>query len=148
MKTVKVKYLLHSQTSVKQNKVYERFLVENEDDAQALLKAGIITGLHLTGIRKSIVEGKQVIVNENGGYCDLEGTWLLMTEKEPSKKQRAIIQAFIAQFESDLGEKDYTAIDEVLSTLIAKKSNETAMLNFLGDNIREMMVEDKLSFRY
>lgn len=69
-------------------------------------------------------------------------------EKKPSNMERTLIQAFIEQFENDLKDKDYTAIDEVLTMLITKKSNQKAMIGFLSDDVRERMIEGKLQFRY
>lgn len=68
--------------------------------------------------------------------------------KEPSNMERSLIQAFIEQFEKDLKDKDYTAIDEVLTFLIKRKGNQKAMIDFLSDNVRERMIENKLPFRY
>lgn len=70
-----MKYLLHNQATVDKDEVYERYLVKTEIDIQILLKKGIITPLHIDGMRKYIVQGEQVIVNESGGYCNAKGTW-------------------------------------------------------------------------
>jgi hypothetical protein len=82
LKTANVKYLLHSQVNVKKNQVYEKYLVQTEADIQALLKAGIITKLHVKGMRDYITKGEDVIVNDSGGYCNMKGTWEFVNEPE------------------------------------------------------------------
>lgn len=67
---------------------------------------------------------------------------------EPNKKQRALIQALIMQIEDDLKDRDYEALDELFCCLLRKKANENAMLNYLGDDTRELMIEGKLPFKY
>lgn len=68
--------------------------------------------------------------------------------KEPTKKQRALIQGFIEQVEGDLRVGDYEALDELLSILMRNKKNETAIFNYLSDDIVERIHENKLDFRY
>lgn len=72
----------------------------------------------------------------------------VLLPKEPTKKQRALIQAVITQIEKDLKDQDYDALDEVLCCLLTKKANENALLEYLGDNVIELMTEGKLQYRY
>lgn len=72
----------------------------------------------------------------------------VLLPKEPTKKQRALIQGFIAQVEKDLFDGDYEALDELLCCLMTKKENQTAIFNYLGDDINEMIHEGKLQYRY
>lgn len=67
---------------------------------------------------------------------------------EPKKKQRALIQAYIAQVEQDFKDEDYSGLDELLCCLMSKKENENAIFNYLGDNVLERMIEQKLQFKY
>lgn len=72
----------------------------------------------------------------------------VLLPKEPTKKQRALIQGVIAQIEKDLRDQDYDALDELLCCLLTKKANENALLEYLGDNVLELMTEGKLNFKY
>jgi len=71
-----------------------------------------------------------------------------LTPIEPNKSQRAIIQGFIAQVEKDLNDNDYSALDELMCCLLSKKENQLAIWNYLGDNITDAIVEQKLTFKY
>lgn len=66
----------------------------------------------------------------------------------PKRKQRALIQAVIAQIEDDIQTKDFEAFDELLCCLLGKKANQNALFNYLGDNIKEQMIEGKLPFKW
>lgn len=68
--------------------------------------------------------------------------------KEPTKKQRALIQGFISMVEKDLNDGDYEALDELLACLMTKKENEKAIWNYLSDDVHEQIMEGKLQFRY
>lgn len=72
----------------------------------------------------------------------------VLLPKEPTDKQRALIQGVIAQIEQDFKDQDYEALDELLCCLLRKTANENALLNYLGDNVRELMMEGKLNFKY
>jgi len=72
----------------------------------------------------------------------------VLRPKEPTKKQRALIQGFITQVERDLNDGDYEALDELLCCLMTKKENENAIFNYLGDDINEQIHEGKLDYRY
>jgi hypothetical protein len=72
----------------------------------------------------------------------------VLRPKEPTKKQRALIQGFIEMVEKDLNDGDYEALDELLCCLLTKKENEKAIFNYLSDDIVERMHENKLNFRY
>jgi len=72
----------------------------------------------------------------------------VLRPKEPTKKQRALIQGFIEMVERDLNDGDYEALDELLCCLLRKKENETAIFNYLSDDVVERMLENKLNFRY
>lgn len=73
MKTVKVKYLLRSDETI-----YKRFLIETEQDVQSAFNAKRINRSNITGIRALIQRGEQIILNSNGGYCPLKGTWKIV----------------------------------------------------------------------
>jgi len=75
MKKVLVKYIVGDFRNKEHGKIVDRFLAENEKDLQLLKDSKIIGTLQLDGMRKSIARGEQLIVNENGGYCNTTGTW-------------------------------------------------------------------------
>lgn len=80
MKTVTVAYL-HSNNYNNPKYFQQKYLIENEADIQEALKKNLITLLHVAGIRKSL-SADRVILNENGGYCPMKGTWQIIPDNE------------------------------------------------------------------
>jgi hypothetical protein len=80
MKTVTVTYLLSNNYNNPKHFV-QRYLIENEDDIQEALKKKLINLLHVEGIRKSLLTDR-VILNDEGGYCPMKGTWQIIPDTE------------------------------------------------------------------
>lgn len=83
MKTAVVKYIHGGLGTKNYGMIVTRFLIENESDLQNLRDAKIIGVLHMAGIRSYLAKGEKVIVNDNGGYCNMKGTWEFV---EPTPK--------------------------------------------------------------
>ena len=56
--------------------------------------------------------------------------------------------AVINQFESDLENRDYDSISEMLVLLIKNKESRHILTEFLGDSAKENLIEGRTSVRY
>ena len=78
MKTVKVKYIGCDSRFKSYGQVHERFLIETKEDIQKAFDQKIIGTFHLKPMQLRIANGETLVLNENGGWCPLEGTWELL----------------------------------------------------------------------
>lgn len=81
MKTKTVAYLLSNNYDSPKH-YQQRYVLENEEDIQTALKEGLITQLHVEGMRKTLVKGDVIVLNDKGGYCDAHGVWQIIPDKE------------------------------------------------------------------
>lgn len=75
MKKVRVKYIACDPKHKAYGQVHERFLIETKEDIQKAFDLHIVGILHLTPMKLRIANGDKLILNENGGWCPLSGTW-------------------------------------------------------------------------
>lgn len=80
MKIVKVKYIGCSIFSKAYGQIHERILIETKEDLQEAWDNKIIGVIHLTPMKLRIANGDKIVLNRQGGWCTLEGTWELINE--------------------------------------------------------------------
>lgn len=129
MKTAKVKYLLHSQDTVKNGEIVERFLLENEADLKQAWKEKLFTyhGTYDT-ILYYLHKGEKVIMNEAGGWCPAEGTWEIL----PREKR------FVVKWEIDeYADSPLEAIRKAIEALPHEHNEDTLATVFDVEELDE-----------
>lgn len=75
MKKIKLKFIGADPRTVAYGKIHERYLIKTENDLQTALDAKIIGQYHIVPMLKHIKKGEVLVLNDQGGWCPLRGTW-------------------------------------------------------------------------